>query len=153
MAISQFIINSHLHYCSKDKSFHDNFTYASLYHVLPRGCPRGVMVKVLGCRIIVSEFKVQSGYYVHFQTNTLGKGMNPSFSQLCLRYYHCCSSKRMALALNNLQRLICHSTKKPNHVLPKSFILTLHVLLGFFLLYLLFLWHHSSLCTIHYPLF
>ena len=27
--------------------------------------------------IVVSEFVVQSHYYVHFQANTLGKGMNP----------------------------------------------------------------------------
>ena len=47
---------------------------------LPRqkwGCSRVVIVKVLDCRIIVSEFKLQSYYYIHFQTNTLGKGMNP----------------------------------------------------------------------------
>ena len=41
-----------------------------------RGCPRGVMVKVADCGI-VSEFVLQSCYYVHFRTNTLGKGMNP----------------------------------------------------------------------------
>ena len=35
------------------------------------------MVKAMDCRIIVSEFKLQSGYYVHFGINTLGKGMNP----------------------------------------------------------------------------
>ena len=41
------------------------------------GCPRGVIVKKMDCGIIVSEFVLQSRYYVHFQTNTLGKGMNP----------------------------------------------------------------------------
>ena len=41
------------------------------------GCPRGVMVKELGCEIVVSKFELQSRYYVHFRTNTLGKGMNP----------------------------------------------------------------------------
>ena len=40
------------------------------------GCPRGVMVKALDCRIAVSEFELQLRYYVHFRTNTLGKGMN-----------------------------------------------------------------------------
>ena len=35
-----------------------------------RGCHRGVMVKAMDCGIVVSEF-------VHFRTNTLGKGMNP----------------------------------------------------------------------------
>ena len=37
----------------------------------------GVMVKVMDCRIVVREFELQSSYYVHFQTNTPGKGMNP----------------------------------------------------------------------------
>ena len=32
------------------------------------------MVKAMG---VVSEFELQSRYYIHFQTNTLGKGMNP----------------------------------------------------------------------------
>ena len=34
------------------------------------------------CEIVVSEFKLQSRYYVHFRANTLGKGMNPLSSQL-----------------------------------------------------------------------
>ena len=41
-----------------------------------RGCPRGVMAKTLDYVIVVSEFEVQSRYYGHFRTNTLGKGMN-----------------------------------------------------------------------------
>ena len=41
------------------------------------GCPRGVKVKEMDCRIIVSEFELQSCCYVHFQKNALGKGMNP----------------------------------------------------------------------------
>ena len=42
-------------------------------------CPRGVMVKAMECiyGIVVSEFVVQSRYYVHFRTNAHGKGMNP----------------------------------------------------------------------------
>ena len=40
------------------------------------GCPHGVMVQTMDCGIVVSEFKLQSCYNVHFQTNTLGKGMN-----------------------------------------------------------------------------
>ena len=35
------------------------------------------MVKAMDFRIVVSEFELQSCYYVHFQTNILGKGMNP----------------------------------------------------------------------------
>ena len=34
-------------------------------------------LKALNCGIVVSEFELQSSYYVHFRTNTLGKGMNP----------------------------------------------------------------------------
>ena len=41
------------------------------------GCPHGVMVKAMDSGIVVSEFELQSHYYVHFRTNTLGKGMNP----------------------------------------------------------------------------
>ena len=41
------------------------------------GCPRGVMIKAMDCEIVVSEFILQSRYYVHFQVNTLEKGMNP----------------------------------------------------------------------------
>ena len=43
------------------------------------GCPRGVMVKVMDCRIVVREFVLQSRYYVPFWANTLGKGMNPPY--------------------------------------------------------------------------
>ena len=35
------------------------------------------MVKELDIKIVVSEFELQLCYYVHFQRNTLGKGMNP----------------------------------------------------------------------------
>ena len=40
------------------------------------GCRRSVMVKAMDCEIVVSEFELQSRYYIHFLTNTLGKGMN-----------------------------------------------------------------------------
>ena len=40
-------------------------------------CPRGVMVIAMDCGIVVSEFVLQSRYYVHIRANTLGKGMNP----------------------------------------------------------------------------
>ena len=44
---------------------------------MPRGCLRGLMVKAIDCRIVVTEFKLQSLYYVHFQTYTVGKGVIP----------------------------------------------------------------------------
>ena len=40
------------------------------------GCPHGVMVKAKDYGIIVSDFEIQFRYYIHFWTNTLGKGMN-----------------------------------------------------------------------------
>ena len=39
------------------------------------GSPRDVVVNVLDCNIVVSEFEFQSCYYVDFPTNTLGKDM------------------------------------------------------------------------------
>ena len=40
-------------------------------------CACGVMVKALDCGVVVSEFKFQLHYYVHFQTSTFGKGISP----------------------------------------------------------------------------
>ena len=37
---------------------------------------RCVMVKVMDCGIVVSKIELQSRYYVHFWSYTLGKGMN-----------------------------------------------------------------------------
>ena len=60
-----------------------NLTYRILrcFHVNiqreMRGCPRGVMVKVMDYGIVVSEFVLRSRYYVHFRANNLGKCMNP----------------------------------------------------------------------------
>ena len=39
--------------------------------------PCGVMAKLLDCDIVLSEFDLHSRCYIHFRTNTLGKGMNP----------------------------------------------------------------------------
>ena len=36
-----------------------------------------IWCNVMDCGIVVSEFVLQLRYYVHFRTNTLGKGMNP----------------------------------------------------------------------------
>ena len=44
------------------------YTYALIWS-------RGVIVKAMDCEIVVSEFVLQSRYYVHFWTNTLGEGM------------------------------------------------------------------------------
>ena len=51
--------------------------YIHLHTQKYRGCHRVVMVKVMNCGIVVSDFVLQSSYYVHFRANTLAKGMNP----------------------------------------------------------------------------
>ena len=53
------------------------FTKSCLVHDAVGRCPRGVIVKAMDCGIVVSEFVLQSRYYVHFRANTLEKGMNP----------------------------------------------------------------------------
>ena len=40
------------------------------------GNPHGVVVNMLDCDTVVSEFEFQSRYNIHFQTNALSKGMN-----------------------------------------------------------------------------
>ena len=40
----------------------------------------GIETNVLDYDIIISEFKLKLYYYIHFQTNTLGKGMRTSLS-------------------------------------------------------------------------
>ena len=51
------------------------FIYLSIY--LSIRSLSGVMANVLDCDILVSEFELQSRYYVYFRINTLGKGMSP----------------------------------------------------------------------------
>ena len=58
-------------------------TWSSL--VTGSGCRRGVMVKAIDCRIVISEFELQSRYYVHFRANTLGKVWTPLSSQLWVK--------------------------------------------------------------------
>ena len=41
------------------------------------GGPHGVMVKAMDSGIVVSEFVLQSRYYIHFRTNNFGKHMDP----------------------------------------------------------------------------
>ena len=66
----------------------------------------GVVDNVPDCNIVVSEFKLQSCYYVHFWTNTLGKGINPLIPiSIWVEKYHY-SSTKMALVLNNPWKLI-----------------------------------------------
>ena len=45
-----------------------------------REVPMALWLTILDCNIIVSEFEMQSCYYIHFLTNILGKGMRPLIS-------------------------------------------------------------------------
>ena len=56
---------------------YDSSCYVEEFADSDPGCPCGVIVKAIDCRIVVREFVLQSRYYVHFRANTLGKGMNP----------------------------------------------------------------------------
>ena len=74
-----------------------------------KGSARGVAANELDCGIVVRVFELQSRYYVHFRTNTLGKRYEPpnlySYglnSNIIVLY------TRMFSALNNPKRLICH---------------------------------------------
>ena len=65
-------------YTNMHKCVHTHtHTYTQKHIDSYRGCYRGFMVKALDCGIVAREFVFQSRYYVHFQANTLGKGMNP----------------------------------------------------------------------------
>ena len=48
-------------------------------------CPRGAMAKVMDYGIVVSEFVLQSCYYVHFRVNTLRKVWTPLSFQLWVK--------------------------------------------------------------------
>ncbi len=96
------------------KSFYDKDVLAFISLNKSRGAPRGVMVKAMDCGIVVCEFELQSRYYVHFRTNTLGKSMNP------LKQHYCCSSRRVALALNNPRMPLNKETKPNTHTHPHT---------------------------------
>ena len=79
--------------------------------------PCGVVFNALDCGIVVSEFKLQPCYNVHFKTNTLGKGMTPPFiasASYGLNSTTAVLSQGLIWELNNPQRLIYHLTKKSN---------------------------------------
>ena len=64
-----------------------------------RVSPHGVVVNVLKCDIVVSEFKIQSNYYVPFWTNTYRKGVNSLYPppHIWRKYNFYCPSTRMTL--------------------------------------------------------
>ena len=70
-----------------------------------------VVVNGLECDILVSEFKIQSCYFANFRTKTQKKDIEPFYPPPWVKKYQCCYSTRMALALNNSRKLICHQVK------------------------------------------
>ena len=60
-----------------------------------------LVANMLDCNIVLNKFKVQSGYYIYFWTNTLWKDMNPFIPQPWIKLFHFCFSTKMNLALNN----------------------------------------------------
>ena len=82
------------------------FFYIRPFKYISGGCPRGVLVNVLNCDIVVSKFVLQLDYYFPFRSNTHERGMNPIILiQLWVEYYY---SPKIVLALNNLRKLICY---------------------------------------------
>ena len=52
---------------------YDNASYIhSTFISINGSSPRSVVENILDCDIGVKEFELQSRYYVHFQTNTIG---------------------------------------------------------------------------------
>ena len=45
--------------------------------LLLMGKSPGAVANMLYCNIVVTKFKLQLCYYIHFQSGILGKGMNP----------------------------------------------------------------------------
>ena len=50
---------------------HHQIKFSVIYTERSCRCTRGVMVKALDCEIIISDFELQSFYYVQFRINTL----------------------------------------------------------------------------------
>ena len=66
-----YIDSYHIHW--------DVFKNKSLCISLSGRSPCGVVDNELDHNMVVSEFQLQLHYYIHFQINTLWKGMNPLF--------------------------------------------------------------------------
>ena len=47
-----------------------------------KGAPFDIVANVQGCLSVVSDFEIQSCYYVHFQTNNLEKDLNTLILQV-----------------------------------------------------------------------
>ena len=52
------------------------FTQSKIYEV---GSPHDLMTNMLHCDLEVNKFEIHLHYYIHFGTNSFGKGMNSLF--------------------------------------------------------------------------
>ena len=59
------------------------------------GSLREVVINVLGCNFVMSEFELQSHYYVVFWYNNIGKVKNPLSSPIWFKLYNNFSFKRI----------------------------------------------------------
>ena len=64
-------------YMDIDNRYDEKALMGYLYNETWIRCPGGVMAKAMDCGIVVSEFELQSRYYIHFRINDLEKGMKP----------------------------------------------------------------------------
>ena len=55
------------------------FIVIALRSIYKWGKPYGIVANALDCDLIVSRFKLQLHYYVHFLINIIGKGTNPPY--------------------------------------------------------------------------
>ena len=70
---------------------------------------RWVMAKVLDCGFVISEFELQSCYYIHFWIKALWKVMNSLIPlDMDLNSITAVIFIGLALVLNNPRKLICH---------------------------------------------
>ena len=72
--------------------------FFSIFPFFFKYCVKGIVAGVLDCDIVVSELELQSYYYVHFWTHTLGINMKFLIPLPTAMDYYYCPSTRMALA-------------------------------------------------------
>ena len=73
----------------------------------------------LNCILVISEFELYSRLLHLFSDKYRWKKFGPPTlsPHIWVKLYHCCSSIRIGLVLNNSRRLICHYTKKRNQII------------------------------------
>ena len=82
------------------------YSYWRQLNFIGGGCPRGVMVKAMDCGIVVSEFKLQSRYYVHkYPWGKVWTPLSPSYG---LNSTTTVFLEEWLWYLNNQRMLICH---------------------------------------------